>query len=244
MIEFISRARRFLGKPASDNKYVESGDLLNFSTLLNRYLVGKEKLEFVQIGANDGSYVDPLNDFITKNCERISGVVIEPMTRAFKELEETYKNYPMIEKLNAAIHTEKKKATLYQIDPKRLHELPEFYKGIASFDSTHFDKTHTSKEYIIEEEVICYTLDEVLERYSIEKLDLLQIDAEGYDAEIINGIDFDKVSPSILRFEHGLSQGIMSTRVFMDIVHRLNSAGYQVVCESYDAVAFRIDDFV
>ncbi len=91
MNEFISRARRFLGKPASDNKYVESGDLLNFSMLLNRYLVGKEKLEFVQIGANDGSYVDPLNDFITKNCERISGVVIEPMTRAFKELEETYK---------------------------------------------------------------------------------------------------------------------------------------------------------
>ena len=244
MIDFISRARRFLGKLASDNIYVESGDLLNFSMLLNRYLADKETIEFVQIGANDGFYVDPLHDFMINNYERISGVVVEPMTRAFKELEETYKNYPMIEKLNAAIHNEKKKASLYQIDPERLHELPEFYKGIASFDSTHFDKTYTPKEYIIEEEVTCHTLDEVLEKYSIEKLDLLQIDAEGYDAEIINGIDFDKVSPGILRFEHGLSQGIMSTRVFMDIVHRLNSAGYQVVCERYDAVAFRIDDFV
>ncbi len=244
MFGLSSKVRRFLGKLSGAEICGESPDLLNFPTLLRRYLENKDAFEFVQIGANDGKYVDPLNEFIINNYDRVSGVVVEPMTRAFRELEKTYGNYPMIERLHAAIHNDKKKAILYQIDPEKLRELPEFYKGIASFYCSHFDRTHTPKEFIIGEEVICYTLDEVLEKYSIKKLDLLQIDAEGYDEEIIGGIDFDNWAPGMLRFEHGISQGIMSAKVFKDIALRLNSVGYQVVCDSYDAVAFKIDDLI
>ncbi len=244
MLGLSLKVRRFLSKLSSEGISGDSPNLLNFPILLRRYLEDKDAIEFIQIGANDGKYVDPLYGFIINNYDRVSGVVVEPMTRAFRELEETYKNYPMIKKLNAAIHNEKKRATLYQINPEKLHELPEFYKGVASFYRTHFDKTNTPKEYIIGEEVICYTLAEVLEKYSIKTLDLLQIDAEGYDEEIIGGIDFEKLTPGILRFEHGIPQGIMSTEVFKDIALRLNSVGYQIVCDNYDAVAFKIDDFI
>ena len=34
-------------------------------------------------------------------------------------------------------------------------------------------------------------------------IDLLQIDVEGYDYEIIKMIDFERVKPLIIHFEHG-----------------------------------------
>jgi hypothetical protein len=36
----------------------------------------------------------------------------------------------------------------------------------------------------------------------LESVDLIQIDAEGYDWPIIRSIDFDRVRPAIVRFEY------------------------------------------
>lgn len=235
---------RFLNHPTRVASYADGDDLLNFASLLSCYLQRKGSISFVQIGGNDGKYVDPLHDFIIENDERLQGLIVEPMTRAYVELKETYKDYPAIRTIKAAIHNEKKTATLYQIDPERLQELPEFYKGVASFFRPHFEKTQTPGEFIVEEEVTCYTLVDLLKEFAMQDLDLLQIDAEGYDAEIIGNLNFDTLMPRILRFEHGLPQEIMSRKELDGIVSRLNGAGYQVVCEEYDAVAFRIDDFI
>jgi FkbM family methyltransferase len=239
-----AKARSLLSRLAGAGVEQASDQLLQFPVLLERYLNKKGCIQFVQVGANDGKYVDPLYDFIVKHHGRLSGVVIEPMTRAFRELERTYADFPNITPLNVAIHNEKSEAVLYQIDPEMLDSLPEFYKGVASFDSTHFDKTDTPKEYVIQETVRCCTLDAVLEEFSIADLDLLQIDSEGYDEEIIRGLDFERGGPAILRFEHGLPQTIMTPEAFREIVDRLNSHGYQVVCDHYDAAAYRIDDFI
>ena len=42
----------------------------------------------------------------------------------------------------------------------------------------------------------------------------------------------------------GILQTIMTPEAFREIVDRLNSHGYQVVCDHYDAAAYRIDDFI
>ena len=242
MFGISAKAKRLITRVAGSESVQSADQIIQFPVLLERYLKKKGRIQFVQIGANDGIYVDPLHDFIMKHHEQLSGVVIEPMTRAYRELKRTYAGYPNIKSLNAAIHNDE--AVLYQIDPQKLARLPEFYKGVASFDPTHFAKTNTPAEYLIQETVQCCTLDSVLEKFSITHLDLLQIDSEGYDEEIIRELDFKQHNPAILRFEHGLPQTIMTPEAFLEIVKLLNSNGYQVVCDDYDAVAFRISDFI
>jgi hypothetical protein len=41
-----------------------------------------------------------------------------------------------------------------------------------------------------------------VKRYHVAKLDLLHIDAEGYDDEIIKMIDFKRIQPGIIQYEH------------------------------------------
>ena len=55
------------------------------------------------------------------------------------------------------------------------------------------------------------------------------------------GIDFTNVRPRIIRFEHGVRDRIMSESNFIEIIERLNSYGYQIMAESYDATAYLLE---
>ena len=77
---------------------------------------------------------------------------------------------------------------------------------------------------------------------SIESIDLLLIDTEGYDYQILMSIDFNKFKPKIIRFEHGIRNQVMTISNFKDICNHLNSFGYQIITESYDATAYIIDE--
>ena len=50
--------------------------------------------------------------------------------------------------------------------------------------------------------VRCENFEYILDKYEISKLDLLQIDAEGYDFELLKIFPFTKVVPKIIHFEH------------------------------------------
>ena len=49
--------------------------------------------------------------------------------------------------------------------------------------------------------VDCIPFDDVLERLPSERLDLLQIDAEGADAYLLSLFPFDRVRPAIIHWE-------------------------------------------
>ena len=128
---------------------------------------------------------------------------------------------------------------LYRVDPSKLHNLPEGAKGISSFNENHHRLSGTPSDLIIQEKVRCTPFTQLLEDYQVEKIDLLQIDAEGYDAEIILNIDFNWIKPKIIRFEHDLSHGIMSKEQFLRVVDVLHSNGYELVLEKCDATAYQ-----
>ena len=71
-------------------------------------------------------------------------------------------------------------------------KLPDYAKGVASFNKNHLLKFKIPDESIIEEDVECISMDSLFRNLEIDRLDLLQIDTEGYDAEIIREIDFKK----------------------------------------------------
>jgi hypothetical protein len=51
------------------------------------------------------------------------------------------------------------------------------------------------------EKVQCWTFHQLLERHGLDHVDLLQIDAEGYDYEILRTVDFSRVRPRFINYE-------------------------------------------
>ena len=56
----------------------------------------------------------------------------------------------------------------------------------------------------IVDRVSCVTLDQLLDAQGIVELDLLQIDAEGYDYEILKTLDLSRVRPRFINYERVL----------------------------------------
>ena len=73
----------------------------------------------------------------------------------------------------------------------------------------------------------------LIEEQEITHLNLLQIDAEGYDFEVIKMIDFDIIKPSIIKFEHKN----LSKRDQEKAHDLLSSNGYAIQCEDCDTFA-------
>jgi len=205
--------------------------------LLHSLLVRKV-LVFVQIGANDGRTADPLFEFVTHHHQKVRGLVIEPVEDYFQELVANYRLYPSITPVNIAIHRTEKEMTIHRVDPAQQRANSRLRKGIASFDPMHHKRSGTPKEVMLAQTVRCMTLHDLLQQYQITELDLLQIDAEGYDAEILRSIDFDALRPSIVRFEHGRLKK-MPRQTFLEVQELLRSHGYEMIIEPRDATAYR-----
>jgi hypothetical protein len=84
------------------------------------------------------------------------------------------------------------------------------------------------------------TLKNVLDTHKIESFDLLQVDTEGYDSEIIHMLLETEFRPSIISFEHGMPQSIMTPKVFWDLGELLMENGYYISTQEYDAIAYRL----
>jgi FkbM family methyltransferase len=110
---------------------------------------------------------------------------------------------------------------------------------LASLDPEHILK-HLSKrvdaaEALSVTEVSSVTFSELLAKHGIERIDLLQIDAEGRDAEIIETIDFNVVKPGIIRFEHANIEGSRKN----ECIELLLAHSYKLVIGAYDITAFQ-----
>jgi FkbM family methyltransferase len=198
--------------------------------------VGLKDFFFVQIGANDGVMNDPIYQFVTET--RVAGVVVEPVRDIYTQLVRNYRHYPRVQPVNLAIHKELKTAQIYRLTPQAADKLGGWAHGIASFQQDHHKLTPAAGESVQAEEVACVSLSELFRQCKVGQVDLLQIDTEGYDSEILKMIPFDEIKPAIIRFEHGLSHGIMSPSVFKEAVDLLTAQGYYIITEPYDAVAY------
>jgi len=81
--------------------------------------------------------------------------------------------------------------------------------------------------------VNCLTLEQVVAMYLINRIDILQIDAEDYDYQIIKSLDFTKISPRSIIYEHaGLAK---LDKEQCD--NYLRSMGYSILIDKSDTLA-------
>lgn len=196
---------------------------------------------FIQIGANDGLTGDSLRKYITKYNWK--GVLVEPVPYVFKRLKENYKDYRGLHFENSAIgvkggFTKFYALSEFDLQKKKLFGDHEKYKvdQLGSFDKATLLKhsyMHPQFESLVEEiDVPAMTFDSLLTKYNISNVDLLQLDVEGYDFELLNTMNFDKIVPKVLVFEHQH----MKKEHYKAVLKKLRKIGYKFYVDSWDTV--------
>jgi FkbM family methyltransferase len=139
-------------------------------------------VSFIQIGAFDGVFFDPLRKHIERNGWH--GILVEPQPEPFARLRENYSHQPQLRFENAAITATDCPTQLY-LGKDVLSESNLTGKGKLS------GKTIT---------VPGITFKTLLERHKPGRVDLLQIDAEGLD-DVILYQALGVCKPEVIHFE-------------------------------------------
>jgi FkbM family methyltransferase len=194
-----------------------------FPFVVAHELIKNPRLTFLQIGAFDGMSDDDLRGLVV--AHQLQGVLVEPQPLAFARLQEVYRDQPQVTLLEAAIAEREGVRDLY---------CPRGVAGMtASFDRAHLRKHGIADDEIVAQPVACHTIESALRAGGLERVDLIQIDAEGYDWPIIRSIDFASIHPQILRFEYRhLSRGDADACLAL-----LAAAGYRFIVEADDIIA-------
>lgn len=176
---------------------------LNFDHVLSQYLLdraGTNPFTFIQVGAFDGVTCDPLRKYLVKYPW--TGVMLEPQPIAFGKLSALYMGKEEISILNAAISMDNGEADLYVVEND---VFPEWARGMASFDEhnirKHSDALPGLAGSIKKTRIKTVSFEQLLADHQFSRIDLLQIDTEGFDAEVLKLFPFGKIKPEIIHFE-------------------------------------------
>jgi FkbM family methyltransferase len=196
---------------------------------------------FIQIGSNDADHGDPLRQFVQGREWR--GVLVEPVPFVFERLRARFGSHPRITLVNAAIAGEDGQLPFYYVAQSDDPALPEWYDQLGSFvlenilHPYHLEHIPDLRDRIVCEEVPCLTFASLWRAHPLPRLDLLHIDAEGYDDQILLQVDLDGLRPTLVLYEHQhLDEARRSA-----IAEHLCGHGYQILDLGPDALAMRSD---
>ena len=225
--KLLKKISGFFGYKLVDKNYIKNNRIIENTTYLKinkmlNFLFNDKKIHcLIQIGANDGLRFDILNQYIKKY--KTKSILVEPIKKSFNDLIVNYKDYNNIIFENVAISVNSQISHLYKIDHSKEEKYKsEHFKGIMSFDKGHLIKHGVKKNDIVKEEVKSISINNLIKKHKLNKVDLLFVDAEGYDADIIE--DFLKTSlmRPIIIFEYLH----VSNKKFKDLVDSLNNKKY------------------
>lgn len=190
-----------------------------FETILEGLMAGRDMLNVVQVGANDGAHNDPIHDFLMQHRQHTNALLIEPQPEIIPYLEAAYAQHPRATLYNGAIGADDE-LILHRIRPPLWGEFRASYmKGAPAYRApsglTSADRAHVlqaARKYlprgIDAEEAVesfavpCRTLPGLLEETGFpDRIHLLQVDAEGADDEVIRACDVPRLRPAVINYE-------------------------------------------
>ena len=158
----------------------------------------------VQVGANDGVMDDPIQTLIRRFD--LPALLIEPRPDVFNRLSKNYADKPNVHCVNCAIHPKAQSIKLWRVDPKiaDLPETPDFVSGLASFNREgviNYLPDELDESCLVQVEVPCSRLKPLVEQHLSAKPLMLQVDTEGFDAEVIKLAAEENCLYPLVRYE-------------------------------------------
>lgn len=181
--------------------------------IIQNYVQNHADFFFIQIGAHDGKSADPAADLIRRYHWR--GILVEPLSSSFKQLVENYQAEPQLAFEQVAIALEDGVTSYYQVR----EDIPNLPFWVSQSSSLERDRVlgalyywkHVKKladipddldSAIVETQIPAMTILSLLQKYEVNKLDLLMMGTPGFDFEILKMFPFDQIKPSIICFEY------------------------------------------
>jgi FkbM family methyltransferase len=170
--------------------------------------------------------------------------MVEPVPYIFERLRRNYESVPRVILENAAIADHDGEVPFYHLAEPTEEErgsLPDWYDGIGSLDREflvgHGTKIADIERRIVDEPVSALTFDSLCAKHGVDAVDLVVVDAEGYDREIIRNIDFTRWRPELLIYEHfHLSEDDRA-----EAAAAMRAAGYDTMEEHFDTLCLARD---
>lgn len=227
MLFFANRLHRFIRRFFLKPTSVESGHPLELVFEILRRSQNPPCI--VQVGASDGSLNDPLADFLTTlECQ---AVLVEPLPEVFRQLNERHASRPGIVCRQVAIDRVDGKRPLYTIT----EDCPYTAGQLTSFSRDHLLKNGVKPCHVKTIEVPTMPLSQILSDAGIERVDLLQVDTEGFDDVIVRMALELPTSPQFINFEH-----LHLAKEAEENLHRdLRIGGYSWVKSDWDTLAWK-----
>jgi len=239
-----SLIKKSLRKLGIDISYATSGyrpELYN--TVLIASVSVQPSFNIIQVGANDGMYEDPIYEFVREHQKRTNIILIEPQKELIPYLKENYSYHPSSEVYNKAIGTSESTIPLYRIK-KNYWEMinvdygecwPEYRaptgvttsnkKQLLDWVSEHIQTELEPSEIIEKYDVDVIQPSKIINRsQTINKVHLLQVDAEGLDNKVVYNFFDNRIFPSIINIENKHLDNSQS----MEYENRLASKGYRI----------------
>jgi len=158
----------------------------------------KQNKVLVQIGTNNGD--DAFNK-IVRFAHPSKVILVEPNASLNDKIKENYEGVSVIIE-NVAI-TEIDKGLVKIVKPKNIiTSTVKYYKGL-NYTDVHYSLLPMDDwgDNFDEMEVPSMSFMSLCEKHNLTDIHYLQIDTEGYDAEIIKSIDFDKINIDMIQYE-------------------------------------------
>ena len=179
-----------------NNRLIAESNLYSLQDILESLFKNKIINQLIQIGSNDGKRFDIINEYIkiySPNC-----VLVEPIKTYFDQLKQNYNQQKNIKFENLAISVNNEVNFLFKVKESKTKYYDEHIKGITSFDKKHLKKHGVKSSHIEIEKVKNISINNLIEKYE-NKVDLLIIDAEGYDGNIvIDLLENSNIQPIII----------------------------------------------
>jgi FkbM family methyltransferase len=154
------------------------------------------------IGANDGLSGNLIYEFVVRRGLR--AVMVEPVPYVFERLKNNYKNCPSVAVHNVAVGEHDGVAPFYYI---RKGKHKPGYDQIGSFSRNKVVSQiefYGDERFIVEQQIQCLTLISLLQKCPGLNFTILILDCEGFDGKVIKQIDFKRLNPNLIIFEHVL----------------------------------------
>jgi FkbM family methyltransferase len=202
--------------------------------LLANYRARRKMSTIVQVGACDGTTNDPIFHHVAQGSVR--AILIEPNPLAFVRLQKSYAGLQNVTFIQAAVAGEDGEAYLYRvIETGESKSEIDLSLQFSSLYREHLE-THGKKPHEIERIVVpCRSLASLVTELGITTIDLLQIDAEGFDAEVVRMALKMRVRPSCINFEHRHLKRA-DRRTLFDL---LNAYGYELDYDDWNMLALQ-----
>ena len=194
--------------------------------LLRKIIESRQAFSILQVGAYDGVSNDMVHELLGP-YDHVRAVLLEPQPGPFSSLQKRWEGSTRVFPIRAALSETTGERPLYIIADafRQRHPFPDqvssFYRARVEMACSRY-AWRPSADFITSVPVPTVDWRTLVNRYG--RFDFVAIDAEGYDADVLEQIDLKHAPPEAILYEHAL----LPRRVRKHCEQLLTSSGYSV----------------